>query len=177
MVPRLDPPRRRRWLIVLFSVLACVFVFTLHQMSKHPGPSTRETTTTGARMEPDPDAPLVGAANAACTSHASCSDKELCTRGRCEPITNRTPECRRAMVRFARGAADLSSTARMTVERAARCIRAGQSPTVAFEESRDALAPKQRNDELTQARRKAVRDALEQRAVPREYIDAIDAQR
>lgn len=160
-------------MIPLFVVLGFVLVFALFRGIARP-PETAQETTTGAEMEATVDAPP-DTPNPMCTSHVGCEEKDLCTRGRCEPITSRTTECRSAMVRFARTTAELSSVAQMTVERAARCIKAGRSPTIVFEESRDAFASRQANSERTEARRQRIRDALEQRSVPREYLDEIDA--
>jgi hypothetical protein len=125
-------------------------------------------------MERDVDAPITGAAGAACTSHVGCALGDLCVRGHCAAITPQTTECRTANIRFARTTAELSSVAEMTVERAARCIKAGSSPTISYEESSDPLTTTEDNEALSRARRGNVRTALEKRGVPAETADKLE---
>lgn len=117
-----------------------------------------------------------GAAPPACTTHASCAEATLCTRGRCEPITPATTECRDAMIRFARGATTLSSSAEVAVEGAARCLKANREPALSVEPSRDSSRSAEENEALTTARVDSVRHALEQRGVAPERARSIPAQ-
>ena len=165
MDPKRDQPRRAPWLIGLFVVLGGVLLFSLYRAGTRRPMASHETTTTGAEMARDPDAPLIGAANAACTSHVSCKAAELCTRGRCEPISARTTECNDAMFRFARTSAELSTIAELTAERAARCTKAGHPPTITVEQSDDTFASAQTNTDLTNARMRNVQNALERRGL------------
>jgi outer membrane protein OmpA-like peptidoglycan-associated protein len=77
------------------------------------------------------------------------------------------------VVRFARGARELTSFAEAEVERAARCFRANREPRVAIEQSGDGTASAEANEELTKARVTAVQRALEQRGVPAAEVRAL----
>jgi outer membrane protein OmpA-like peptidoglycan-associated protein len=116
---------------------------------------------------------LTGAAGPACASHASCAEGALCTRGRCDPITAQTTECRDVLVRFARGTVALGSSAEDTVERLARCLKAERTPTVTIEASDDPSRSKEDNAAVTKTRFATVRQGLEQRGVPPDRIDAV----
>jgi hypothetical protein len=123
-----------------------------------------ETTITQGEM-PRASARPTGAAPPACTTHVDCAGGALCTRGRCEPITTATTECRDVLIRFARGARELSSSAEAAVEGAARCLEANRLPVLRIEPSRERDRSTEANDELTNARVSLVRRALEQRGV------------
>jgi outer membrane protein OmpA-like peptidoglycan-associated protein len=156
------------WLGFFWLLAAVVLVIVLEGRRREA--LRGEATTTGAELGRGSDAALTGAAGPACDGHASCAKGALCTRGRCEPITATTPECRDAIVRFARGTSEISSTAEAAIEGAARCFDADREPTVAVEPSRDPSRSARENDELTEARVVAVRRALEQRGVAPERL-------
>lgn len=174
----MDHRTRNRGVGLLFALLlTSLAVFVVHRALFRPPATTSEVTTTGASVDLGSGERVSGSAGPACTSHASCADTDLCIRGRCIPITPATTECRTAMIRFARGTAEISDVAEMTVERAARCIKAGRAPQVSIEESNDAFAGREANAEVTASRRRNVAASLEQRGIPREKIDAVDVRR
>jgi len=124
--------KKAGWWLATAVVLAGVALFVVLMKSRRPESASRETTTTRAELAADAGIVLPGAAGPACESHATCAKGALCTRGRCEVITSRTTECRDVMVRFPRGASELSSSAGDAVERAARCLSADRQPTFAL---------------------------------------------
>jgi hypothetical protein len=174
MEKRLDLRKKSAWWLGILVVICGVLLFLLARKHHRPSAASRETQTTGAEMERDLDAPVTGAAGATCTSHVGCAVEDLCIRGHCAAITPQSTECRSANFRFARTTAQLSAVAEMTVERAARCIKAGRSPTLSYEESRDPLATTEDNDALSRARRANVQSALEKRGVPTENLDKLE---
>lgn len=161
------------WGLGVVAVLAVILLLLLFMKERRPDSASRETTTTRAEIAADSGVEVTGAVGPACARHANCSDSALCTRGRCVEITSATTECRDAMVRFARWATELSTSAENEVDRAARCMKANRDPTLAIEPSRDPTLPPERNAELTEARRSTVIRALEQRGVPRERLNAM----
>ena len=154
-----DRRARSSWWLGVLGLLAFVALFVVTRAHRRPDTASRETTTTGA------EAPGTGAAGPACEEHTSCGADELCTRGRCAPITALTTECRSVTVRFARGADELSSTAEVALERFARCRRAGRQPALSIEPSLDPARTADENDALTSTRHAVVRRALEARGL------------
>lgn len=165
---------------LLVSLVAFLFVMEGRRSRaarRREAEESRPTTLTSAEVQPESVAPNTGAAPPACTAHVDCARGALCTRGRCATITPRTTECREVMIRFASGAADLSSLAEVEVERTARCIEAGREPTVEIEPSTDSARSAGDNERVTNAREAAVRRALEQRAVSPERLRALRLER
>ncbi|MCW5832626.1 MAG: hypothetical protein KIS78_09475, partial [Labilithrix sp.] len=152
MAERHDRRARSLWWLGVLVLLALVALFVVVRADRRPDTASREATTTGAEVEPG-----TGAAGPACETHTGCGDDELCTRGRCEPITALTTECRSVTVRFARGAEELSSSAEVAIERLARCRRAGRQPALEVEPSLDPGRTTDENEALTAARRAVVR--------------------
>jgi outer membrane protein OmpA-like peptidoglycan-associated protein len=173
MAQSLGLRKRASWWLGLLGLLIGVLLFLLFMKERRPKSASRETTTTGAEVRPHAGAEVIGAAGPACASHTSCAAEQLCTRGHCEPITARTTECRDAMIRFASGATELSSSAELAVERAARCLKANRTPQLAIEPSNDPNLSKQGNERLTETRRSNVRHALEQRGITSERLTEI----
>ncbi|MBX3190893.1 MAG: OmpA family protein [Labilithrix sp.] len=171
-VPVMEPNRSKRgivWLVGLVAVVAGVALIVLWMKARRPEGASRETTLTGADVERHAQAP----AGAACATHASCAEGSLCARGRCEPITEATPDCGSVEVRFAEGVADLSPSADVEIERAARCLKAHRDPRLAIEPSSDANISAGENDAITLARLSTVHRALQARGVPAERLDAM----
>jgi outer membrane protein OmpA-like peptidoglycan-associated protein len=166
--------RRSAWWLGLLGLMGVLALFLSLRAGRRPEDvAGRETTITKAELARDQGVTVSGAAGAACSSHAGCADGALCTRAHCEPITLATTECRDARVRFARGVAELSSTADVTVERTARCLKANHTPLLAIEPSTDTRLSTEENDRLTDLRRSAVRRALEQRGVAADRLGAV----
>ena len=163
--------KKAGWWLATAVVLAGVALFVVLMKSRRPESASRETTTTRAELAADAGIVLPGAAGPACESRATCAKGALCTRGRCEVITSRTTECRDVMVRFPRGASELSSSAGDAVERAARCLSADRQPTIAIEPSNDPSRSPGDNEALTKARVSAVKRALDQRGVAPERLE------
>lgn len=164
--------RSSAWWIGLVLGLIGVFIILVFFAQRRPESASR-TTTTRAEIARDAGIMVMGAAGAPCASHISCAEGSLCTRDHCEPITTATTECRHVMVRFARGTPALSSFALADVERAARCLRADRNVALSVEPSSDVSRTSHENEDLTIARRAAVRDALDQRGVSREQLKAL----
>ena len=155
------------WWLATLVVLAGVLAFALVRKDRRPDSATSEATTTAAELGGDAG----GGAGAACETHATCAAGNLCTRGRCAPITAATTECREAKVRFARGTSALSSSAEAAIEGAARCFNAERAPRVLIEPSRDPTLDPDMNEALTEERVETVHRALDQRGVAREKLE------
>lgn len=173
MAPSLGLRRRTSWWLALLALLTALLLFLALRVGRRPDSASREPTLTRAEIERKQGGETTGAAGPPCTSHVSCAEGALCTRGHCVSITPRTTECRDAMVRFARGTVELSSHADAAVELTARCLKANHTPALAIEPSSDPSRSAHDNEQLTQTRRAAVRRALEQRGITADRLTEI----
>ncbi|MBX3191891.1 MAG: OmpA family protein [Labilithrix sp.] len=161
--------RGAAWWMALAGALAALLgiILLLFLLTRlRPERAGVETTLTAADAG-------TGAAGPPCEAHATCAAGALCTRGRCAPITPETTECRSALIRFARGATELSASAEGEIERAARCALTRHDMRLAIEPSIDAARSPRENEDLTKARQSAVRRALERRGVSPERLRAM----
>jgi outer membrane protein OmpA-like peptidoglycan-associated protein len=162
------PVRRKRslWWLLPLTVIGLVVLFLIVRANRSSEP-TGETRTTGAPVAPPAEVAR------ACTNDLSCSDQELCIGGGCRPIAESTTECNTVTVHFPTGVSTLSGSDDRDVERLAHCLKANQKTKATIEGSADPRPASRGNDVLARERADALKDALKQRGVADDQLEAI----
>ena len=140
------------WLWIAVVLVSCAHTQT-NKTEEAAAPQT-------ATPPPAPEA-QTAAPNGTCSVDRECSDKELCIRSKCVPISAGLAECAQVRIHFDFDMVDIKEADKAGLNRIGRCLRADAALRVTIEGNSDERGTEEYNLALGQRRAGVVDQYLE----------------